>query len=121
MLHKSPCPDIPNFARHYSQEFPVENNVIHNYNFQVIKLAILRAASNIGFNNSDHNWNSKDKLDALNNLGTDHSCKHIVGLCYRIQGFSSCGHFLLWFILTVFLLLSALSMSLSLHQVKFIV
>ena len=36
-------------------------------NFEVIKLAILRAASNIGLNNSDHNWNSPDKLDTLNN------------------------------------------------------
>ena len=116
------------FTNHHVQIFQILHDIIVRsfllkimssiINFQVIKL---RAASNIGFNNSDHNWNSKDKLDALNNLGTDYPCKHIVGLCYRIQGFSSCGHFLLWFILTVFLLLSALSMSLSLHQVKFIV
>ena len=119
------------FTNHHVQIFQILHDIIVRsfllkimssiINFQVIKLAILRAASNTGFNNSDHNWNSKDKLDALNNLGTDHPCKHIVSLCYRIHGFSSCGHFLLWFILTVFLLLSALSMSLSLHQVKFIV
>ena len=120
------------FRNHHVQIFQILHDIIVRsfllkimssiINFQVInKLAILRAASNIGFNNSDHNWNSKDKLDALNSLGTDHPRKHIVGLCYRIQGSSSCGHFLLWFILTVFLLLSALSMSLSLHQVKFIV
>ena len=119
------------FTNHHVQIFQILHDIIVRsfllkimssiINFQVIKLAILRAATNTGFNNSDHNWNSKDQLDALNNLGTDYPCKHIVSLCYRIHGFSSCGHFLLWFILTVFLLLSALSMSLSLHQVKFIV
>ena len=119
------------FTNHHVQIFQILHDIIVRsfllkimssiINFQVIKLAILRAASNTGFNNSDHNWNSKDQLNALNNLRTDHPCKHIVSLCYRIHGFSSCGHFLLWFILTVFLLLSALSMSLSLHQVKFIV